>query len=285
MARCSAFFRFFATFALAGLLFAAAASRIVAAEAVTLRLASGRERTGFIDPRTDDAHLWLRSEADSITMLRPIDWDRIASAQIGEKRLSRDELRAAAAELKMPEATRETRGSSTPAPARREAAIKPQSAALPPLVRAIEIDATLGHWESGVEATGIVVTVYPIDAEGRLVPVDGTLDVDLVGQRLTTVADSNGFPAIGRWTVAVRSSDFGPSGAVYRLAFQAVHPDFQFELDPHGLTHARLSVPGQGTFEASQALMRIRNYSPVRDHLQQDTGSRFLPIEQVENPR
>lgn len=285
MPRCFASLRFDKSFAMTGLLFAVAVHSAAAAETVTLRLASGRERTGFIDPRTDDAHLWLRSEADSITMLRPIDWERIVSAQIGNKRLSRDELRAAAAGLKTPEASLEARDSSTPASAPRESAIRPQSAAPPPLVRAIQIDAALGHWEPGVEATGIVVTVYPIDADGRLVPVDGTLDVDLVGQRLTTVADSNGFPQIGRWTAAVRSSDFGPSGAVYRLAFQAVHPDFQFELDPHGLTHARLSVPGQGTFEASQSLMRIRDYSPVRDHLQQDTGSRFLPIERVENPR
>ena len=79
------------------------------------------------------------------------------------------------------------------------------------------------------------------------------------------------------------AADFDPSGAVYRLAFQAVHPDFQFDLDPHGLVHARLSVPGDGAFEASQALVRIRAYSSVRDHVQQTTGSRFLPVERVES--
>jgi len=36
-------------------------------------------------------------------------------------------------------------------------------------------------WSSGVEATGAVVTLLPLDADGNLVPVDGTLDVDLVG--------------------------------------------------------------------------------------------------------
>jgi hypothetical protein len=241
---------------------------------------------GYVDFRTDNAHFWLRMEADSITLLRPIDWDRIRSAQVGDKRLSRDELRAGIAVLRTPQpppAVREANDASPPASD--SASNRSDQVPLPPLAQAIEIDATLGHWQPGVETTGIVVTVYPIDANGRLVAVDGTLDVDLVAQQLMTVADESGFPAIGRWTVAVRSSDFGPSGAVYRLPFQAVHPDFQWELDPHGLVHARLSAPGHGTFEASQALFRIRDYSPVRDHLQQYTGSRFLPVERVENPR
>jgi hypothetical protein len=251
---------------LAGLLcLCASVPQSAASEPISVSLASGRHFTGLVDARTDDARLWLRVESGSITLLRPIDWDRVAGAQIGAKKLSADELRAESASLKSAQATIE----------HDEAAVPPSGGAdgskaeLQHPVRSIQIDASLGHWTPTTEATGIVVTLQPLDALGNLVAVAGTLDVDLIGQRL------------GRWTIAVRPADFGPSGAVYEFSFQAVHPDFHFDLDPHALVHARLCVPGQGTFEISQAMARIRAYSSVRDHVQQATGSRFLPEEQT----
>jgi hypothetical protein len=284
MRRCFTSYCLSGLIALAGPLFAATAAEAAAGEPVNVLLASGRHFAGVVDSRTNDAHLWLRTNESSISLLRPIDWDRVVSAQIGDKKLSAGELRAAVADLKTTQADREPRETSEAisGPTRLSAASQNRAAAPNP-VRTIQIDADLGHWAAGVEATGIVVTVRPLDADGRLVAVDGTLEVDLIGQRFTVVTEVNGFPPLGRWTVAVRTADFGPSGAVYRLPFQAVHPDFQFDLDPHGLVHARLSVPGDGVFEASQALVRIRAYSSVRDHVQQATGSRFLPVERVDS--
>jgi hypothetical protein len=270
---------------LVGLLFALTiAAEASAGQPVTVLLASGRHFTGAVDSRTDDAHLWLRASENSIELLRPIDWDRVVSAQIGDKKLSSIEVRAAAVDLKTAQADQESfEASEAISSPPRAAAQSANLAATRNPVRSIEFDATLGHWAAGVEATGIVITLRPLDADGRLVAIDGTLDVDLIGQRFTVVSEGNGFPPLGRWTVAVTAADFDPSGAVYRLAFQAVHPDFQFDLDPHGLVHARLSVPGDGAFEASQALVRIRAYSSVRDRAQQTTGNRFLPIERVES--
>ena len=285
MPRLSDSLRLSRLWSLAGLLPALAmAAEASAGESVTVLLASGRQFTGAVDSRTDDVHLWLRAGENSIELLRPIDWDRVVSARIGDKKLSSTEFRAAAVDLKTAQTERESvetsEAISNPHGA---AAQRPNRAAMRNQVRSIEFDATLGHWAAGVEATGIVITLRPLDADGRLVAIDGTLDVDLIGQRFTVVSEGNGFPPLGRWTVAVSAADFDPSGAVYRLPFQAVHPDFQFDLDPHGLVHARLSVPGDGAFEASQALVRIRAYSSVRDHAQQTTGSRFLPIERVES--
>jgi len=73
----------------------------------------------------------------------------------------------------------------------------------------------------------------------------------------------------------------GPSGAVYRLPFQAVHPEFDTDWAAHGLVHVRLTVPGHGVFEASQEVVRIRAFSPIRDELEMSTGRRFFPIERT----
>jgi hypothetical protein len=251
--------------------------RVAASEPVTVSLASGRRFTGAVDARTDDAQLWLRVESGPITLLRPIDWDRVRGAQIGDKQLSAAELHDQSATLKSAQEVVK-HNEAEPSAANR---VDQQTPELPHPVRSIQIDATLGHWSTTTEATGIVVTLQPLDRHGNPVPVEGVLDVDLIGQRLTVVTDGNGFPQLGHWTTAVRAADFSTSGAVYELPFQAVNPDFHFDLDPHALVHARLSVPGQGSFEASQPMVRIRAYSSVRDHVQQATGSRFLPEEEV----
>ncbi len=74
---------------------------------------------------------------------------------------------------------------------------------------------------------------------------------------------------------------FGPAGAIIKLPFQAPQPDFDLRLGPYGLVHARLSLPGNGSFEASQGMLRIRPYSAVRDQQQQLNGERFFDVESV----
>src|SRR5437660_10719031 len=88
-------------FFLAGLLLAlTVAAKASAGQPVSVLLTSGRHFTGAVDSRTDDAHLWLRASENSIELLRPIDWDRVVSAQIGDKNLSPSEFMAAAVDLK-----------------------------------------------------------------------------------------------------------------------------------------------------------------------------------------
>ncbi|MFH1923324.1 MAG: hypothetical protein ABIP48_25965, partial [Planctomycetota bacterium] len=75
--------------------------------------------------------------------------------------------------------------------------------------------------------------------------------------------------------------EFGLLGAKYRFPFQAVHPEFDLELAPYAAVHARLSVPGEGVFEATESDVRVRPYSATRDHLQYTTGQRFFPLERT----
>jgi hypothetical protein len=87
---------------------------------------------------------------------------------------------------------------------------------------------------------------------------------------------------IGRWTVRLVPQQFGPAGAIVKLPFQGVHPEFDLNIGPYGLVHARLSIPGNASFEASDSMLRIRPYSAVRDESQQINGHRFFDVERVD---
>lgn len=265
-------------------------SEPVPAGAVSVSVASGRTFVGRIDLQTDGDLLWLRMGDGPIVLRRPIEWDRVVRIHQGSRELSADDARRLAHAEKR--SVSKPLLPPPPVPARDWTTAKTWLAAPPsastssaagPTVASLQIDAELGHWTPTVESSGIAVCIHPTSADGTLLPVDGTLAVDLIAQRPLSqgIGSSDGLDRIGRWTQTVRTSDFGPLGADYRFDFQANHPDFDYDLLAHAIVHARLIVPGQGTVEASQAMVRIRPYSSVRDRLQENTGSRFAPIEET----
>jgi hypothetical protein len=265
--------------------------------------------------RVDDSNLWLRTEKAGISVERPIAWGSIALARNEAREFTPRELRSQVSqaanvvvEIDNPfaETSETTWGSNRAfefrtASARQlspEAEQQPEQSSTPPdaglqdfiaaaraqnlQVCSISIDSYIAHWHRTVEATGIVLHVFPLDGFGAMIPVDGTLDVELVagvpyGSRLGVP-----LPVIGRWTLRVTPDMFGPAGAVFKLPFQAVHPEFDLNVGPRGVVHATLNVPGNGSFEASDSMVRIRPYSEVRDQSQQLTGRRFFNVERVQ---
>ena len=153
-------------------------------------------------------------------------------------------------------------------------------AATPARVRALEVEARLGKWGPDVDADGLVVEISPLDAQGELVPVQGTVEVELTGQGASQTAGGE-FATLGHWVRCVWPEDFGYRGARCRLPFQAVQPEFDLRWASKGMVHVRLSVPGEGVFEATDAVTRIRPASGVRDNYQETTGRRFLPNERT----
>jgi hypothetical protein len=276
----------------------AAATMASAAEPgeISVTLSSGRTFVGAIDPQTDRELLWLRVTSGPITLRRPIEWNRVERAVRDGVELSAEQLQAGAEHWKSaaPSADSHPPQKQIPPPPAPGTAVQwppdqknpsPASAGPAP-VAALDIDAALGHWTAGVETSGIAIRIQPIDARGQFAAVDGTLEVELTAEQFggPTVGDDRGthFPVVARWSQAVQAADFGPSGAEYNLPFQARHPEFDTKLQPHGLVHARLAVPGSGVFDASQGLVRIRPYSALRDRLQEETGDRFFTDERTD---
>ena len=268
----------------------AAPDETITVETITVQTASGRSFTAVLDRQTDVDRLWLRWERKSVVVRRPIDWDRVEQVHVAGKVLSGEEFldvvravrqenpfREEAARTKPRVVVMRTMGSAV------AAGRTPPHAPVPdtPRVCSLAIEATLVNWDSDVEADGLVVHVYPLDGYGDVVPVRGTLNADLTAERVEIVKRPQPFHTIGRWTRQVSQDDFGPHGAAFRLPFQGVHPEFDLSAATFGLVHARLSVPGQGTFEATADTVRIRAASPVRDRLEQFTGRRFFPQERI----
>jgi hypothetical protein len=256
-----------------------------AAGPLVVRLVTGQTISGDLAAATDAECLWLRHGCGAVVVLRPIEWDNVATASVLGREFTGGEFRGMVEKIiarRPPAATRPAvitlRGPAEPS---WPAAETPAAWRTAPRVVHLATDAEVARWSDTVEADGILVRIYPLNARGALVPVRGTLEVELTGWRQTGPWREQPFCKLARWTEEVRPEHFGPRGAVYRLPFQADHPDFDLSLAPRGAVHARLSVPGQGTFDATQPDVRSRPYSAVRDQLQQVTGARFFPGERV----
>ena len=254
------------------------APTLSAADLLRVELKSGRVYHAEVDARTGDERLWLRFGSGGAFLLRGVAWDRVARAEHNGEALSADELRRLVPEI----ATR------TPerVPAKTVVVEAPRTSAAETRISSVQFDAFLANWDGDVEADGLIVRLVPIAEEGQLAPVEGTLDVDLVVVRrrdFNAMPDGRGrsFDRIGRWTVAVSAAEIGTSGATIRLPFQAIHPEFDTTTSPYGLVHLRYSAPGHGVFEASQDVVRIRPFAPLRDQREQSGQSRFLDGERL----
>jgi len=264
-----------------------------AAAMVTVDVASGRSFAGEVDSRTNEAQLWLCRRLGSGFLRRPIDWDRIVRVQLAGESFSSDEFQQAARAVSQMFAEQEgTEGGASkivigPSKGRSDPQLASAAAARRPrrVVQSLAIDVRLGEWDNDVDADGLLLEVYPLDAAGDVVPVNGALDVNLRSERTGVVKRRRPFHRLGRWTKRVRATDFGPRGATYRLPFQAVHPEFDLEWAAYGAVHVRLSVPGQGVFERTESMVRVRPYSAVRDQLEQATGRRFFKQERTSRGR
>jgi hypothetical protein len=273
-----------------------------AAETVTVQLASGRTFTAAVDVRTDPQQLWLRWQYGSAAvLLRPIAWSQVVGVKAAGKELTGSEFLGVVTALRREfpvtasNAAGQTRivltgsclAAGSPQAGERATTSDTALSSTPPqpLVRSLVIEAEVGRWNANVEADGLLVHVYPLDETGDMIPISGTLEVELIGRQSGGLKPADPFSTIGQWQQGVRPTDFGPRGAVYRLPFQSVQPEFDLNVAPHAAVHARLSVPAQGTFEATASMVRIRPYSSVRDELQQATGQRFFRQETTSDGR
>ncbi len=262
-------------------------------EAAEVVLNNGQTLVATIDPRTDDKHLWLRYEGQSMTIRRPVAWNRVAGLTVAGHHYDRQTAREAAMAHAEPEMARRTRRAGKtvlpPKGSPEWAGLKAKgntmadwargALGLEPRVVSVEARAQLANWDADVEPDGLVVEVTPVAAQGQAAAVDGTVDVQLF--EVPRFSDSRRVPHVrqGRWVRTFSAEQLQGGSVMFRLPFQASNPALSNDIATHGLVHVRLNVPGHGTFETSLPDVRLRPYSAVRDHLQQTTGSRYLPYE------
>jgi hypothetical protein len=255
-------------------------ARARAEEPVRIQIGDGRILTGQVDARTDETFLWLRCTAPSIVIRSATPWKTIVRAHYADREYSPAQLRALAGKLasQLPDDFLSTQ-LADPAPAR-----PPQHPAPPAAparkVRSLRVQAEVVNWDRDVEVDGLQVRVQPLAEDGTITPVRGMLSVRLIGQRNSGREHRDVFSELERWNERADPADFDAWGAVYRLPFRTVHPEFDLQFGASGMVHAQLGVPGHGDYEAS-VQVTLRPYSSLRDELQLRGRGRFFPGEQT----
>jgi len=277
-----------------------------ASEVIRVELDDHRTLFGHVDARTNEETLWLCSLSPGIVLRSGFDWNEVVRVHFAAGTLSSAEFRRVAPSLALdPEHVDHAAFSAKdPSDERLPPELTagndswPQDALsttqrFPTLpVASLSIEAGVANWDDDVEPDGLRVFVSPLDREGNIVPINGTLDFTLVGQSVNTpynrrrVGRSGLFPELGRWSRRVRKSDFDRSVAVYELPFRQINPEFDLAIAPYGLLNARLGVAGLGRFDASDDNVDLRPLSRIRDEFElfgarrrSLPGRRFIPLE------
>ena len=240
---------------------------------LTVTLASGREFTAEVDGRTGEELLWLRFSSGGGNILRPVVWNRVTAARMGNQEIEIKELKLTCEKLK-----------STVPPIATPAVPAGVAARTPPSVAFIRIDAWIANWDADVEPDGISVQLEPCNENGEVVAVSGTADIELFAaqeRKFHEAPQSGGWSTelIERWSKNVEEKQISPRGVLLKLPWGAIHPDFASGVDNWGLLHVRFVVPGSGVFEQSLDGLRLRGWSSVRERMYSQEGRRFFSTE------
>lgn len=257
---------------------------------VTIQTIDGREIVGQVDERTDEELLWIRQQREQIMLTTSLTWSEIAAASDGEVELPLEQL---------PELLKE-QASEAPKGMLVRQTIYPDEPLCPDCepresdgvatrrratrIRNVEVEAHLVNLDRDVEPDGLELVVAAIDENGYPVPVRGSLYVRLWGERIQPHGSLVRYEQVQQWTQRVDREDFVEDVASYPLRFRTVRPEFDLGLHADALVHVRLSVFGQGSYEASVPV-QLRKFNPVRDRLQLTRGGRFFPNETTQNGR
>ena len=241
------------------------------AEPLRLTLRDGRAWTGFVDARSNDEQLWLRVERPGLTLWRPVAWASIASLTQRDQPVEISAVRMALARWTSP----------SPPRVARPVGAAPRPVTVSPQVTHVAIDAQTANWDADVEQDGIVVDVQPLSADAELVPLAGSVEIELIGAGPPTTTRLVTFPRLGRWVEPLAQTGIASRGYRFRLPYDRAGPEFDRTLGNAAVVHVRLVAPGHGTFETSTSLSQLRPFAPLRDALEQQTLRRFFPTERT----
>lgn len=261
-----------------------AASASIPRNEVAVVLHGGRTLSATIDSRATQAELWLRWENEAALIRQRVAWADVVLIETLEETWSADDLRRQLPERSAPEIVAADSIELTPVVASANPAADDDWSTVDATVRSLSIDARAANWNADPAADGVLLTVYPLNAAGDVVPVRGRITAELIGD-VTSLRKPQPktrftrWSRLGYWARPVRTETFTASGADLKLPFQAYDPEFDSTVRSRTLLTVRLTVPGQGVFQASLPDVWVRPFSPLRNRIEATTGRRYLPEE------
>lgn len=253
---------------------------------VKLELSDGRVIEGKLDEATDDALVWVQRGEERIVFASSYRWDEVTRVMVDGQAVEREEILAEPAFYMQtwPESFLFAAYEAAPA-----GSINPRQlpAARTPRATASSFVATLANWDGDVEPDGYEIQVTVTDQFGYPMAVQGTLSAKLMGHRAPRhgLRTGNQPPVdeLERWSERISPGQFATGPAVFRLPFRQLRPERDLNVAPEGFLQVEVGVFGDGRF-ASSAAVPLRAFNPLRDRLQQQTGSRFFRGELSERP-
>jgi hypothetical protein len=261
---------------------------LAAAEPIMVEFVDGSVIAGQVDDQTDTERLWLRREDAGIELCSGFAWDQVQAVHRGQSVFRGRAILVALETLKTPgKRFLDIVPATIPIVSDPRTTADCQQSPARPKVQSLRIETELARWGPGAATDGLRIFVYPLSAEGEIVPVRGQLDLTLYAE-LTNARGGEytvlrpEFHELESSSELVRVGDFSGGPAVYQLPFGRFHPDVDFDVAACAVVHARLGIAGQGVFEASADCVPLREFSPIRDQLQLYTGRRFFRGENVD---
>lgn len=271
---------------------------------VTVHLMNGRKSIGLVDADSDTHNLVIRRTSENVVLRTRVPWTSVAFVTADEFSFSTEQMKSQVVQLssigqksafdgnsgittsnQYPVKGKTSTLQSPGGLIELTASGEPDTATIAGPVKSLQLVTQLANWDNDAEIDGLLVRILPLDQFGQLVPVNGQLNLKLLGVSRTLGGQAQPgrspveFPELTTWTQVVRRTDFTPEGAVYRLEFRNFHPERDLAIDPLGMVSGRLVVPGTGTFAASEGLTVLRPYNPTRDFHQMFRGTRTVPGE------
>jgi hypothetical protein len=269
---------------------------LAADDPIVVTLAGGGRARAAMDPRTDGDRLWLTTSLGRGSLSQSIPWEHVREVEIAGRSFEGRVVRAAVATI------REGAPRKRPAPTPRHPAlpvgemvgtgnqprqgeVKTPVARSParsaPRVQAMTVSARLANWDQDIAFDGIAVELTAYDSRGERIGCDGTVDFTLRTWK-TSGRDGRLGMRSESWTETVKAADFVAGSALFRLPLRDVRPQWSSEWWSHGALQARLAAPGSGVVERTVTDLRLRQFEPMRDTLEQRTGRRFFPSESTQ---
>lgn len=253
-----------------------------AVERVEVATLSGRVLRGVVDARTDAARLWVRQEEGGVVLAASTAWDDVVQATLDGQPVAADSLRSRAGDS----------ASSGPQSLADVEVLPPPSSTPVGItstyrgtmvararVRSVEIvNVCLVNLDRYVEPDGLQVSIAAIGDDGNPIAVRGSLIVRLTGELQRASVTAAEFGELERWSQPVAEADFVDGVATYNFRFRHTGPEWQFDLMPDAVLGVQLGAHGQGDYAAATPVV-LRQFDPLRNHLQLLYGTRFMPRE------
>lgn len=209
---------------------------------------TGRVLLGQLDARTSPHRLWLTAEAEGMTISSLITRGEVLGIAAAEPFALPPRLEAPSGAIQPPAAPPISANSRRPA-----------------VVRSLTVFAQLANWNGDAEPDGLRVWIQPRAANGAPVAAGGGVTVRLAVFRGDWRGSRGGFRVEEEWFREISAEAAGEAGAVLELPFEKIRPETDRELLSLGVVSVRLSVAGQGTFDAQVEDVSLRSQAFTRD--------------------